>query len=217
VQHDAKRSGAPLTGSAQNEELRALAGLQRTTPLRCVLRCARETISKPMDKLSALFGRLFEALAALAALTLLAMVVLVTADIVLRNVARGGFVWANEISEYSLYLVTLLAAPWLLRRGQHIRLDLVLVMLPDRIAWLIEVAGDIVGFAISVILVRYGYAMAYDSWRLGSITIKNLIFPEWWLLAPLPATFLLLAVEFLLRFHRLMRDRRRRVEARAVG
>jgi hypothetical protein len=37
--------------------------------------------------------------------------------------------------------------------------------------------------------------MAYDSWRLGAITIKNLVFPEWWLLAPLPVAFVLLAIE----------------------
>lgn len=147
-----------------------------------------------MTKLAAAFGCLFDALAALAALTLLAMVVLVTSDIVLRNINGAGFVWANEVSEYSLYLITLFTAPWLLRRGQHIRLDLVLVMLPDRLAWLLEAASDIIGLIVSVVLVRYGLAMTYDSWRIGSITIKNLVFPEWWLLAPLPVTFLLLAI-----------------------
>jgi TRAP-type transport system small permease protein len=170
-----------------------------------------------MHKPSAAFGRLLDVLALLAALTLLAMVVLVTADIVLRNVAGGGFVWANEISEYSLYLITLFTAPWLLRRGQHIRLDLVLVMLPERIAWILDAASDIVGFAVSLLLVRYGFVMAYDSWRIGSITIKSLIFPEWWLLAPLPACFLLLAIEFLFRFHRLLHQRTRRAEATSVG
>ena len=39
-------------------------------------------------------------------------------------------------------------------------------------------------------MVRYGLHMAADSFRLGSITIKNLVFPEWWLLAPLPLCFL---------------------------
>jgi len=170
-----------------------------------------------MAKLSAAYGRLLDALAALAAVTLLAMVVLVTADIVLRNAGRGGFVWANEVSEYSLYLITLFTAPWLLRRGQHIRLDLVLVMLPERIAWLLDAASDIVGCVVSLVLIRYGFAMVHDSWRIGSITIKNLIFPEWWLLAPLPATFLLLAVEFVFRFHRLLRDRARRADATSVG
>jgi TRAP-type transport system small permease protein len=171
-----------------------------------------------MTRLSALFGRLFDALAVLAALTLLAMVVAVTGDIVVRNLTRGGFLWANEVSEYSLYLITLLTAPWLLRRGQHIRLDLILVMLPNRVAWLIEAAGDIVGLTVSLVLVRYGFAMTYDSWRIGSITIKNLVFPEWWLLAPLPATFALLAIEFVFRFHRLLLgERTRRAEATSVS
>jgi TRAP-type C4-dicarboxylate transport system permease small subunit len=171
-----------------------------------------------MSALSAAFGRLFEALALLAAITLLAMVALVTADVIVRNVALGGFAWANEVSEYALYLITLLTAPWLLRRGQHIRLDLVLAVLPDRFAWLIEAAGDVVGLAVCVLLARYGVAMTYDSWGIGAITIKNLVFPEWWLLAPLPVTFALLAVEFGFRLHRLLSgERRRRMEATSVS
>jgi TRAP-type transport system small permease protein len=59
--------------------------------------------------------------------------------------------------------------------------------------------------------------MTYESWRLGSYTIKNLYFPEWWLLAPLPIAFLLLAIEFVFRFQRLLHERRRRIEATAVG
>jgi TRAP-type transport system small permease protein len=170
-----------------------------------------------MIKLSALFGRLFDAMAALAALLLLAMVVLVTADIALRNLTRGGFVWANEVSEYSLYLITLLAAPWLLRRGQHIRVDLILAMLPVRHAWVMEAASDIIGCAVSLVLVRYGFAMTHDSWRSGAITIKNLVFDEWWLLAPLPLVFALLAIEFVFRFHRLLGERSRRIEATSVS
>jgi len=170
-----------------------------------------------MSRLSTMFGRLFDAMAALAALTLFAMVAVVTGDIVLRNVARGGFLWANEVSEYALYLMTLLTAPWLLRRGAHIRLDLVLVIVPARVAWLMEAASDILGFAVCVVLVRYGAAMTYDSWRIGSITIKNLVFPEWWLLAPLPIVFVLLAVEFVFRFHRLLGQRTRRADATSVA
>ena len=60
-----------------------------------------------MKRLSDLSGRLFGFLATIAALLLLAMVVVVTADIVLRNVARIGFPWANEVTEYALYLTTL--------------------------------------------------------------------------------------------------------------
>src|SRR5438445_7613662 len=139
-----------------------------------------------MTRLAVIFGRLFDALAIAAALTLLAMVVLVTADIVLRNTTGGGFAWANEVSEYSLYLMTLLTAPWLLRRGQHVRLDVILVLVPARAAWVMEAAGDVLGFIVSLVLIRYGLAATLESWRIGAITIKNLVFPEWWLLAALP-------------------------------
>ncbi len=89
------------------------------------------------------------------------MVIIVTADILLRNTVRSGFAWANEVSEYALYLITLLTAPWLLRRGQHVRLDLVLTLVPARVAWLMEAVGDVLGFAVCLVLVRYGVAMTY--------------------------------------------------------
>jgi TRAP-type C4-dicarboxylate transport system permease small subunit len=171
-----------------------------------------------MNHLSTAFGKLFNALALLAALTLLGMVVMVTADIVLRNLTRTGFPWANEVSEYALYITTLLTAPWLLRRGQHVRIDLVLTVMPLRIAWVMEMLADVVGFTVCLVMMRYGIKMTMDSAMLGSITIKNLVFPEWWLLAPLPATFVLLAIEFVFRFDRLMRGERvRRVEATSVS
>jgi TRAP-type C4-dicarboxylate transport system permease small subunit len=170
-----------------------------------------------LDRLSDLYGKLLDFLAVIAALLLLAMVVVVTGDILLRNLFVKGFVWANEVSEYALYLITLLTAPWLLRRGQHVRLDLVLTAVPRRIAWILEAAGDIVGFVVCLGMIRYGTLMTIDAWKSGSITIKNLIFPEWWLLVPLPATFLLLAIEFVFRFLRLLKQRARREEATSVA
>lgn len=170
-----------------------------------------------MTRLSDLYGKLLDLLAVVAALMLLAMVIIVTGDIILRNVANTGFVWANEVSEYALYLITILTAPWLLRRGQHVRLDLVLTAVPKRIAWVMEAAGDIVGFAVCLAMIRYATLMTYDAWRIGSITIKNLVFPEWWLLAPLPVCFVLLAIEFFFRFRRLLLNRQKREEATSVA
>jgi TRAP-type transport system small permease protein len=171
-----------------------------------------------ITRVSAVFGRLLDALATMAALILLAMVVLVSADIILRNVTGAGFAWANEVSEYALYIMTLLTAPWLLRRGQHVRLDVALTMLPPHAAWLMEALGDVLGFAVSITLIRYGVDMTVESARLGAITIKNLVFPEWWLLAPLPAAFVLLAIEFMFRFQRLITgERARRIEATSVS
>jgi TRAP-type C4-dicarboxylate transport system permease small subunit len=171
-----------------------------------------------VKRLSGLAERLFDFLAVVAALTLFAMVALVTADIVMRNTARVGFPWANEVTEYALYLITLMTAPWLLRRGQHVRIDMALVLVPPRAAWAMEATADLLGLAASLVLIWYGTIMTLQSARLGSLTIKNLVFPEWWLLWPLPACFVLVAFEFIFRFHRLMSaPRTRRIEATSVG
>jgi TRAP-type C4-dicarboxylate transport system permease small subunit len=171
-----------------------------------------------MTRLSAAFGKLFDALAAAAALILLAMVVMVTADIMLRNLTRSGFPWANEVSEYALYGITLLTAPWLLRRGQHVRIDLALTMVPARVAWLMEAAADVLGFVVCLVMLRYGVKMTIDSAMLDAITVKNLVFPEWWLLWPMPLCFAMLAAEFVFRFDRLTHGARgRRSESTSVG
>ena len=41
-----------------------------------------------------------------------------------------GFPAANDLSEAALYLITLLSAPWLLRQGKHIRVDILLKAIP---------------------------------------------------------------------------------------
>ena len=91
---------------------------------------------------------------------------------------------------------------WLLRQGQHIRVDIILRALPVRIAWILEWIGDIVGLFCCLYFVWYGYLITKASYLAGSVNIKTLITPEWWTLAPLPVGFALLAIEFVFRMHR---------------
>jgi TRAP-type transport system small permease protein len=156
-----------------------------------------------MQRLSYAFGRILDGLMLVACLLLLAMAVMIGADVVTRNVGLGGIAWSGEVSESIIYLLTLMSAPWLLRQSQHIRVDILLRALPGRTAWALEWVGDILGLACSLYFVWYGWAVLAASYQAGAITIKTLITPEWWMLAPLPLAFLLLAIEFLFRMHRL--------------
>ncbi len=160
-----------------------------------------------MDRLSAAYGTLLAALAGIAAALLFVMVAMICADVVLRNVALGdgprGLPWSNEISEQLLFLMTMLAAPWLLRRGAHIRVDIVLRALPDRLGWACEWIADILALACCVFMTFYGLQATIASVRQQALSIKTLVMPEWWLLAPLPVAFALVAVEVLFRMRRL--------------
>ena len=157
--------------------------------------------------LEAGFGKAIEFLALVASVALLAMVAIICADVLTRNVAIPGLprgvAWSNEISELLLYAMTLFAAPWLLREGRHIRVDIVLRVLPRGIAYACEWISDALGFACCCWLVLYGASAAKKSFLADALSIKTLVMPEWWILAPLPLCFLLLAIEFLFRMRRL--------------
>ncbi|MGA8969973.1 MAG: TRAP transporter small permease [Pseudolabrys sp.] len=156
-----------------------------------------------MERLSGWYGRLLDTLVLAACLLLFIMTIMIGADVVSRNIGGGGIPVSNELSEDILYLMTLLAAPWLLRQGQHIRVDIILRTLPVRVAWLLEWAGDIVGFFCCLYFVWYGLLITAASYSAGSINIKTLVTPEWWTLAPLPLGFALLGIEFVFRMYRL--------------
>ncbi|MCZ7566383.1 MAG: TRAP transporter small permease [Burkholderiales bacterium] len=96
-------------------------------------------------------------------------------------------------------LATFLAAPWLLMRNEHVRLDVLLRALPARRARALDLAANLVGLAICLVLVVYGVRAALDSARQGSMVLKSVVFPEWWLFAPVAACFGLLAIEFVRR------------------
>jgi len=171
-----------------------------------------------MERVSRAFGRLLDALMLLACALLLIMTLLIGADVGLRNVGLNGIAWSNEVCEYILYLITLLTAPWLLRRGQHIRVDVVLRAVPKRVGWAFEWTTDIVGFACCLIIACYGARAAFASYKAGSLSIKTLITPEWWLLSVLPVAFLALSIEMIFRMRRLaLAERGPRDDAVSTG
>lgn len=134
-----------------------------------------------------------------AALLLGAIALLVTLDVVTRNLGLGTLAWVLEVSEYSLPVATLLVAPWLLARNEHVRLDALVTALPPGAARLLERIADAFGLAISLVFVWYGTQLILDSARRGSMVVKTLAIPEWWQYALVPVCFALLAIEFVRR------------------
>jgi TRAP-type C4-dicarboxylate transport system permease small subunit len=160
-----------------------------------------------MERFSAAYGKLLAALALLGCAVLFAMMLVICLDVLLRNVrivpGMLGVAWANEATEYALYLITMLVAPWLLRQGQHIRIDILLRIMPPRLAWYCEWASDFIALACCLVMAFAGFKATAASMAIGSMVVKNLAIPEWWLLAPLQACFALLAIEIVFRMARL--------------
>ena len=134
------------------------------------------------------------------------LAVLITLDVLLRNIGVASFPWLLEVSEYVIYFATLLAAPWVLRQGAHVRVDLLLLVLRPAWSRALAVIGDLLGLAVSAVLGWHGLRVTQDSFLRGDVLFKELVIPEWPILAAIPLAGLLLSIEFIRRLRALTRE-----------
>ncbi|MCO5099337.1 MAG: TRAP transporter small permease [Burkholderiaceae bacterium] len=148
------------------------------------------------------YDALIVALGHFAGLAIAAIAVFISAEVVLRNAGAGTIGWLNEAIEYLLYLCTFAAAPWALRQGAHIRVDLLLSALPMRAAMVLERFADASGAIVCAAYCWFGSQTAWVAYRQGTVQYKSFATPEWLLFAVTPVCALLLAVEFVIRYRR---------------
>ena len=155
--------------------------------------------------LSLWYRWLHAGLGAIAAVLIAFVAIGISVDVVIRNSGIGVVSWMLEAAEYALFVATFLGAPWVLRAGGHVRVDVVVTSLPRRARWVFEVLADTIGLLVSCVLLYYAVRISHRDWLSGSRIIKEFIFPEWWLYALVSVSFVLLIVEFALRLARAAR------------
>ena len=153
-----------------------------------------------MPGIVAVFDRLTGAMAAAAGSVLAAITLMIVADIGLRNIGPGrGVPGVIELVEYGLYAAMLLGAPWVLRLRAHVTVEILLDAMPRVARRRAEAASDAIGVAVCLAIAYGGAVATMKSFAAGRLVFQTYVFPEWWLLAPLPLAALLLSAEFVLR------------------
>lgn len=142
-------------------------------------------------------------LAWLAGAIFLAMAVLIPVDVVLRNTGQRTLYFLLDGIEYGLLLAIFLAAPWVLAKSAHVRVDIFASALPPPLRRQTARLVNLLGATLSALFGWFALEATLISAARGSLVIKSVIFPEWWALAIVPVSCLLLALEFL---RRLVRD-----------
>ncbi len=139
---------------------------------------------------------LMNACGVLAALVVGAIAAAVSYDVIGRNGGLPALPWIVEVTEMSLPLATLLAAPWLLHRNQHVRLDILDAHLSPGWRAALDRVVALVGLVVCAVIVWYAVAVIRDNISIGAMVMKSLVFPEWWLYVPVPLSFGLMTLEF---------------------
>ena len=167
------------------------------------------------------FARLVERparwLAWLSALLILSMSFWITYDVVTRSLFGWASPWAFDLSEYSLVWMTFLAAPWILLRDGHVRVEILVDSMGRRKQRAIGAAVSVIGLIVCAILAwRTGIAAveyAQNDVRMGRIWNIPRIYP--YVVVPFGSAALTLA--FLARLMTYLGERDPEAALRASG
>jgi TRAP-type transport system small permease protein len=164
-----------------------------------------------MHTLLWLNGWLVRTLCVLAVALVAAMMLGISAEVILRFFGFPSIIGLIELTEYALFISTFFVAPYLLRTNQHIRVDIVMSRVDPVAAKWVECGVLLAIMLISLVTGIVGTMMMLRSAREGTLVFKDLIFPQWWLDWIIPLTslaMLLQALEMLIELHRTPRPAR---------
>ncbi len=159
-----------------------------------------DLIDKWLGRLNDLFISFFAVIVGLIA-------ILLPLNLVMTRLGMGGvFWWLHEGVEYALYVGVFLAAPWVLRRGAHIKADVISAHLPRRASILLDRIVNLLGVVICLTL--FVYACRATIWEFQDQTYppKDLRIANWYMMAIFAVCFFLCTIEFLLSLRRTPAD-----------
>ena len=150
-----------------------------------------------MKLLFDLSGRVSWILAVFARLLIGALILLVVADVAVRNAGLRPLAWAVNTSEFFLLYITFLSMPWLVRRKGHVFVEFLRIALPERAK---AVLARLV-YLGCIVLCLYLAWVAFNSLTLaiqrGTYEMRTFDIPKWVVFLPIVTAFGLSAVEWL--------------------
>jgi len=153
---------------------------------------------KLVTKIRTIFDRVNDVCVFLAILLLIYPMITISADALMRYLLNQPQKWVSETTELCLPLITFLGSAWLLKRDEHVKMDIVLNRLSPRQLTIVNIITSILGAIICLTLVLYGAKVSWEQFQINYFT-PLLEIPTAPLLAIIPVGSFLLFIQFLIR------------------
>ncbi len=125
------------------------------------------------------------------------LILLASAQIVLRNFFSIGFTWSDGLTRLIVLWLALIGALAASRDGRHVTMGALMRWLPPRLHSVVGVCADVFAAVVSGALAWYSFRFVADSYSAGDELLGYI--PAWWLQAIMPVAFALITVEFVAR------------------
>ena len=156
---------------------------------------------KLLSWFSAVFNRAVSFLAILGGVLIVLMMLLITAEVLMRYFFNRPIFWAEEVCAYGLLYVTFLGATWVLRGGGHVKVDVLLVNLQPRAQAMTNFITSILGALICLAITWYGTQSTWEHFVIGYKIPTMLSPPKSLILAIIPLGSLALFIQFLRKIY----------------
>ena len=150
----------------------------------------------PISLISRGYTAILYGMAWLAGLLIAAMMVVITADVVLRNLGFQSSSHFFTFTEYALLIVPCLGAPWLVREKGHIYVEILLMQLAPPARRRLMTFIGLACIAVCLVIAWYGFEVTWKDWSGAERDVRSFDAPRWAVVVWIPLSFLLMAVEF---------------------
>ena len=153
-----------------------------------------------MRRALSLVARLHAGLVSLMAvaggLALVWLMVAVIWSVTMRNLGMQPHAWLFTSTEYGVFYMTMLGAPWLVRRRGHVHIELLTAALPDTARQILSRLVALLCVAVCGYLAWRGYLLVRTNIVRMDFDVRAFFYPRWLLTIAFPVSFGLMAVEF---------------------
>lgn len=142
------------------------------------------------------YDALLYGMAWMAGLLIVAMMVIITLDVALRNLGYQSSAHFFTFTEYALLIVPCLGAPWLVREKGHIYVEILQMYLRPRWRHRLTMAIGVICIGICLLLAWYGFEVTWNDFVHAERDVRSFDMPRWLVVGWIPLSFLMMAIEF---------------------
>lgn len=147
--------------------------------------------------LTNIFDLLLSFGATLAAAVVIFITIGISTDVVLRYIFNKPTPWMKEVVEFSILWLTFLSTAWALKKGAHVKMELVLNLLKPKYVQLLNTITSFTGAVVCGILVWYSSASTWKYFVTEHRIATDRRFILWPVVIIIPIGCLLMLIQFI--------------------
>ena len=147
---------------------------------------------KIFNSINSLIDRITNIFAYIAGFLLVYIVIVVTVEVITRYFFNKPLPFTFDISQILLYLITYFSAAWVMKRGGHVSMDFLLIVLKKKHQLFVNGITSMLSALISLVICWYGVVVTIDLFQRNIYEGLILVLPRAPIISVIPICFLLL-------------------------